>query len=218
MKALFFGLTAVLACPAIVLFLLVSWSFWWFARDPSLPWMLAAITLSAWCVFVVKILASNGKLSANSEEDLHSEKTRGAADKIAMMLVAVGILWLLFLGFSTKATLNMFRTTGIVDNIENGRAEVTFTMRSGNRGGYDFPEFDNFSSLHAGQSVSLLQEGKTVEVASRAWVFTALGTVTGALLVFGGLFANHQFGTTNTHNREPGENHLPNTDFTPTSR
>ncbi len=179
MKSLFLGATAVLECPLVGLFLLLGWRNSWLARSPSLTWTIAAMVLSAWCVFVVKSLASRRNSSGVRENLGHESRTRVAADKIGMALVAVVTLWILFLGLDTNAALKMFRATGVVNKVEHGRAEVAFNFSSGNPAGYDFPERDNFSTLRAGESVALLSEGETTGVASRVWVFT----------VFGGLLA-----------------------------
>jgi len=176
MKALFLGLTAFLACPAIVVLLLLSWRCSWLARMPSLPFMLAAIALCAWAVYAVRRLQA-----------LATKSGGFAADKIGMILVAIGFLWIVFLGLTTQSTLRMSRVVGVVDKVENGRAYVSFPIRERTQGGYDFPQFDNFSILRTGDSVSLIREWKTTEVASRTWVFTFLGVATAALLIMGGL-------------------------------
>jgi hypothetical protein len=140
--------------------------------------MLAAIALSVWCVYSVRRLAL-----------IPTTRARFVADKIELVLVAIGFLWSVFLGLDAASTLSMFRTTGVVDRIEGGRAMVSFNNPVGNRGGYDFPEFDNFSTLHAGESVLLLYEWKTAEVASRTFVFTGLGAAAGFILIAGCFFA-----------------------------
>jgi hypothetical protein len=183
MQTVFLAATAVLAFPAIVIFLLLGWRFSWRAEYPSFPWMLAAMVLSAWCVFVVKILAS---ISPSGSSD---KRTRGAVDKLSMMLVAIGILWVLFLALDMGWTLRMFGATGVVDSIENGRAEVLFTNQYGTTFGNSFPVFDNFSTLRVGERVSLRTEWKIAKVASRTCVFTAFGAATGAILIAGGFFA-----------------------------
>jgi hypothetical protein len=113
MKAMLLGMTAGLACPAIGFFLLLAWRFSWLARSPSLPWMLAAIALSIWAVYAVKQLTR-----------LATKRSRIVADKIGVALVAIGILWIAFLGLSTPGTFKMFKTTARVERVENGRAWV----------------------------------------------------------------------------------------------
>jgi hypothetical protein len=151
--------------------------------------MLTALGLSVWCVFIVKVLATKcGKIA--SAKELPQTSVAGiVADKIGAALVAIGVLWTFWLGLSTFGAFSMFRTTGIVDAVENGRAQVTFKLPHGYPAGYDFPESDGFLRLRPGQTVALLNQGKTTEIAFRTWVFTALGTANGALLVFGGLLA-----------------------------
>lgn len=137
--------------------------------------MLAAIALSGWSVFVVRKFSTN-----------RTTRSRLVADKFGLVLIAIGILWIAWLVLATKDRFEMFHTTGVVDKIENGRAEVTYSLRNGRLAAYDFPQFDNFSTLRTGESVPLLSEWKTAEVTSRTWVFTCLGTAAGALLIVGG--------------------------------
>jgi hypothetical protein len=141
MKALFLGLTAFLACPTIGVLLLISWRCSWLARMPSLPFMLAAMALCVWAVYAVRLLRAHA-----------TKGSRFAADKIGMILVAIGILWIAFLGLSSQSTFRMSRVVGVVDEIENGRAHVSFPIREKTQGGYDFPQFDNFSILRKGDS------------------------------------------------------------------
>jgi len=178
MKAMLLGMTAGLACPAIGFFLLLAWRFSWLARSPSLPWMLAAIALSIWAVYAVKQLTR-----------LATKRSRIVADKIGVALVAIGILWIAFLGLSTPGTFKMFKTTARVERVENGRAWVAFVNRHGAAVGGELPELDGFSKLHVGEEVSVLNEWKTTELFSRAVAFTVLGAATGALLILGGLIA-----------------------------
>jgi hypothetical protein len=137
--------------------------------------MLASIALSAWCLYVVSRLdRENGKTFA--------------ADKISVALVAIGILWLVFLGLSTYGKSQMKRVIGIVDKVEDGRAQISFADAQF-RYGYEVLEFDNLIMLHEGDSLRLLSARKTLEVASRTWIFTFLGFATGLFLVGGALLA-----------------------------
>jgi hypothetical protein len=145
--------------------------------------MLAALFLSVLCVLGVSILA-NRRIEPEATGKLpQMTKTETAADKISAVLVAIGILWMLWLGLSTVGAIRMSKSVGVVESVQNGRADVRFDGF-----GYDFPEFDNFTKLKVGQSVAVFREGKTTEVAYRTWMFTALGTACGAVLIFGGLF------------------------------
>lgn len=143
---------------------------------PSLPFMLGAIGLCVWAVYTTKRLRLVGTKAGNF-----------AADKIGMILVAIGILWIAFLGLTTQSTLRMTPVVGVVDRVKNGRAHVTFPIGDQVQSGYDFPQFDNFSLLKSGDSVSILREWKTPEVAFRTWTFTFLGVAAAALLIIGGL-------------------------------
>jgi hypothetical protein len=210
-KSRIFILIVAIACPtAILIFLLIGWrASWlgWAALDEgdgwlhshaarimaywcsSPPWMLAAAALSAGCILVAGCLARKSAGASSRQKPSYSVIATAAADKLRLAMVAVGILWMLWLGFSVMNALRMNKTTGVVERIENGRADVIFNLPSGGgKGGHDFPAFDGLSSLKVGESLEILNEGKTTEIAGRTWVFAALGGVNGALLILGGLF------------------------------
>ena len=100
-------------------------------------------------------------------------------------LVAVGVVWLVLLGLITYGACDMGRTTGVVEKIEDGTAKLLVRTVFGGQIGYDCPVFDNFILLHEGETVSVLNAGKTTQIFSRTVVFTDLGLINGLFLIIG---------------------------------
>lgn len=107
------------------------------------------------------------------------------ADKVRVCFVALGVVWLLFLGISTYDTFQMFRTDAVVTKVENGWADVELRNAHGGTMGYSFPAFDNFTVLHLGETISTLNAGKTTEITARTIVFTTIGFVNAVVLIVG---------------------------------
>jgi hypothetical protein len=178
MKPWLFIPIAVVACPVIVILLILGWKASWTGGHPA-TWILASTALSAACVFGVPRLKQNASVSS------------AVVDKLVAALVAIGFLWTFFLFMAERADAGLKRP-GIVTAVENGRAHVSFSPYPGKSFTYDFPASGGFYHLNIGDSTEVLWS-KHVMLAVEKRGFLILGFVNALLLVLGGLFAGGRF-------------------------
>jgi hypothetical protein len=174
MKPRLFIPISFIACPVIIILLILGWKASWTGGHPSAR-LLASTALSAACVLgVPRLKQKNSGLSA-------------VVDKLVAAFVAIGVLWTFFLCMAERADADLKRP-GMVTDIKNGRAQVSFSPYPGKSFTYDFPASGVFYHLKIGDSTNVLwSKGAMLAVEKRSLL--VLGGVNALLLIFGGMFA-----------------------------